>query len=238
MYSAKQAGIRRTETGFCHSAGAVAPAAPSPSQRRSPGVATGERPWATFLSRPGAFGLRTRNLEIIKYKTLFSPFLTRVKASYLLTSVHTQLISHSNSTISNNVWILTCWEPVVSVWQIQGQTDGFFSYHIMCQTQETIQLFGALMALSLCFYCLSSKLPKRFSPPAMGSTREDEADMRVLKHHSEQFKHSHDCPASRSADENPATVTSLSWFPKYNDSKTACPFDLFCDKTPVRLSQS
>lgn len=105
MYSAKQAGIRTTGAGFCHSPGAVAPTAPSPSQRRCPGVATGERAWATFPSKPGAFGLRTRNLEIIQYKTLFCTFLTTSKAPYLLTSVHTHLISHTNSTISNNVWI-------------------------------------------------------------------------------------------------------------------------------------
>lgn len=65
---------------------------------------------------------------------------------------------------------LTRWEPVVWAWQTQGQTDAwmdFFSYQIMCQTQETFQvptLQCSHTSFSSCIYGLSSKLPKRFYP--------------------------------------------------------------------------
>lgn len=120
--------------------------------------------WRARLSRLSEPTPRVRaphsNLQIITYKTF---------------SVHTQLIYHSNSTISNNGWILKTYllgASGVCVWQTQRPMDGwifFFLSNYVSNSRYDSTLRCSHTPFSLCIYSLSSKLPKRFSPAAAGT---------------------------------------------------------------------
>lgn len=63
---------------------------------------------------------------------------------------------------------LTRWEPVVCVQQAQRRMDGwiFFLSSDVANSRDNSTLWCSHTPFSLCIYSMSSKLPKRFSPPA------------------------------------------------------------------------